>query len=106
MRQHHRFPLGTVTAVLAATCIALVLQVPLGMPHPAASPEPAAAAPQTPRMEFNRTLKGDRLRVIVRPDGAEPFDVKVPDGPDRMPDGCESALGPINPSTKPARCVT
>jgi hypothetical protein len=107
MRQHHRFPLGTVGAVVAAACVAVVLQIPLGMPQPAARPDPAAAAPQTPPMEVNRALKGDRLRAMKRPDGAEPFDVQVPDAPNRpLPDGCESAFGPINPSTKPSRCVT
>jgi hypothetical protein len=94
---------------LAAACVTLVLEFPFGMLKPVVSPDPAAAAPQTltPPMEFNRALKGDRLRVIKRPEGAEPFDVQVPDAPSRpLPDGCESAFGPISPSTKPARCVT
>jgi hypothetical protein len=77
-----------------------VLQIPLGLPQHAAGSNPAATpAASTPPIEVNRALKGDRLRV--------PFDVQAPSGPNRpLPDGCESAFGPINPTTKPARCVT
>jgi hypothetical protein len=94
---------------LAAGCIAFVLQIPLAAPQRAATDPAATSVPKTSPIEVNRTLKGDRLRVIIRPDGAEPFDVQVPSEPNRplqLPDGCESAFGPINPATKPARCVT
>jgi len=91
---------------LAAAGIAFLVQNPLSAPPRAAGSATVAPAPS---MEVNRALKGDRMRVIVRPEGAEPFDVRAPapTAPSRaLPDGCESAFGPISPATKPARCVT
>jgi hypothetical protein len=108
MRRYSRSPIKAACAVLAAAGIAVLVQNPFEVRR-AAGFEPAAAtvAPTTP-MEVNRALKGDRLRVILRPEGAEPFGVQAPPSePSRpLPDGCESALGPISPVTKPARCVT
>ena len=99
MRRLSRSPGKLLSAVLAAAAITAVLQLPFGLPqHAAGSSPPTAVSPMGP-IEVNRALKGDRLRV--------PFDVQAPTAPTRsLPDGCESAFGPINPSTKPARCVT
>jgi hypothetical protein len=110
MRRFSGSPIKAACAVLTAAGIAFLAQNPLSAPPQAAGSDPAAAAvaPISP-MEVNRALKGDRLRVILRPEGAEPFDVQAPPAtvPGRaLPDGCESAFGPINPGTKPARCVT
>ena len=109
MRRFSRSPIEAACAVLAAAGIALLVQNPLSAPPRAAGSDPAVTDAPTPAMEVNRALKGDRLRVIVRPEGAEPFDVQAPapstpSGP--LPDGCESAFGPISPATKPALCVT
>jgi hypothetical protein len=97
-------------AVVAALCVAFVLEVPVGPSHGAEGPPAVSAsgpAIQTPAIQVNRALKGDRLRVIVRPDGGEAPDVQLPRNPTRaLPDGCESASGPILPATKPSRCVT
>jgi len=111
-----RFLIETAGAVGAALCVAFVLEVPPG-PFAGAqgrqtaipAPEPAIQTPvtQTPAIQVNRALKGDRLRVIVRPDGGEPPDVQLPRNPRRpLPDGCESASGPILPPTTASRCVT
>jgi hypothetical protein len=71
------------------------------------------------RNGVNRSIKGDRQRVIVRPEAAErpeatePFDAQVPRNPGpkarpQMLDGCESPFGPIDqsPTTRIGRCVT
>ena len=69
------------------------------MPEHAAGPNPPVTGVSPRPIEVNRALKGDRLRV--------PLDVQAPTAPNRpLQDGCESAFGPINPSTKPSRCVT
>jgi hypothetical protein len=100
MRRLSRSPTQILSAVLVAAGITAVVQVSLGMPQDAAGSHPATATvPPTRPIEVNRALKGDRLRA--------PVDVRAPSAPNRpLPDGCESAFGPINPSTKPARCVT
>jgi hypothetical protein len=99
MRRLSRSPIKVLSAVLAAAGITAVVQVPLGIPHAAGSNPPATSVSPRPPIEVNRALKGDRLRV--------PFDVQAPTAPNRpLPDGCESAFGPINPSAKPSRCVT
>jgi hypothetical protein len=58
----------------------------------------------------NRATKGDRLRVIVRPEGGESFKARTPSGSaPQLTDGCESALGPIVRTPDAAliqRCVT
>ena len=107
-----RFLIEAASAVVGALCVAFVLEVPLG-PSPVAQGRETAMAPrpaptiQTPGTQVNRTLKGDRLRVIVRPDGGEPPDVQLPRSPSQpLPDGCESASGPIVPATTASRCVT
>jgi hypothetical protein len=112
MGQHLRLFIGAGSAVLVAVSFAVALEVSRELTRPgnAARLDPAASTgePAIPT-EVNRTLKGDRLRVIVLPDGAEPFDVQAPPPPKpSLPDGCESAFGRINPSpsARPARCVT
>ena len=48
----------------------------------------------------NRTSKGDRLRVIVRPPDAAPFEVREPAGSSpKSLDGCESVFGPMDQSS-------
>jgi hypothetical protein len=108
-----RFLIEGAGAVVAALCVAFVLEVPLGPPQGAQGRETAIPAPepapaiQTPAIQVNRALKGDRLRVIVRPDGGDPPDVQLPRNPSRpLPDGCESAFGSILPATTASRCVT
>lgn len=82
------------------------LAIPLTVEQP--NP-PATARPATGDI-VNRASKGDRLRIIVRPPGAEPFDVQSPRefGP-QLPDGCESILAQTDhsPAAKlPRSCVT
>jgi hypothetical protein len=104
-RRPSRFSIAGGT-FLAALCVASVLGNALGPSHGAERREVAVSAVE-PAIEVNRALKGNRLRVIVRPDGGEPAGVQIPRNPTRgLPDGCESAFGPILPETKPARCVT
>jgi hypothetical protein len=107
MRRPSRSFIEAAGAVVAALCVAFVLEVPVGLSH-GAEGRPVVSAPEpAPAVEVNRALKGDRLRVILRPEGGEPPDVQLPANPKRpLPDGCESAFGPINPATKPSRCVT
>jgi hypothetical protein len=67
------------------------------------------SAPRTSD-SVNRAAKGDRLRVIVRPEGGESLKSRTPmESAPRLTDGCESALGPIVRSPAAAliqRCVT
>jgi hypothetical protein len=112
MGQHLRLFIGAGSAVLVALCFAFALEVSRELTRPghAARLDPASSTgePAIPA-DVNRALKGDRLRVIARPDGAESFDVQAPPQPKPpLPDGCESAFGPINPSpsARPARCAT
>jgi hypothetical protein len=54
----------------------------------------------------NRALKGDRLRVIVRPPDAAPY---TSGAPRTLLDGCESAIAPVQRSLKASlaqSCVT
>jgi hypothetical protein len=109
MRRPSRFFIETAGTFLAALCVAFVLGNALGPSHGAERRETAVTAPEPapPAIQVNRARKGDRLRVIVRPDGGEPSGVQVPRNPTRgLRDGCESASGPILPQTEPSRCVT
>jgi hypothetical protein len=104
MRHHPATYLGISGTALVMLCFAVALEV-----SAEAHPGTESAAPRT-FDTVNRTLKGDRLRVIVRPAGARPFDVQqpVPARP-QMTDGCESAFGPVAPATiahMAQRCVT
>ena len=107
MRLRSRSFIKPAGAVVAALCVAFVLEVPLGPSHGATGRSAVMASEPAPAFQVNRALKGDRLRLILRPDGGESPDVRLPRNPTRpLPDGCESAFGPINPATKPSRCVT
>ena len=54
----------------------------------------------------NRALKGDRLRIIIRPpDGAPLRSAPTPE----LPEGCDSAIGRVRPSSSAKlaqSCVT
>jgi hypothetical protein len=107
MRRPSRFFI-TGGTFLAALCLAFVLENALGPSHGSERRETAMSAPEpvAPAIQVNRALKGDRLRVIERHGGETPG-VQVPRNPTRgLPDGCESAFGPILPQTEPSRCVT
>lgn len=91
---------------LAALCVAFVLENALGLSHGAERRGMASSA-AVAAIQVNRALKGDRLQVIGRPAGGEPSGVQVPRNPTRgLPDGCESAFGPVLPDATPSRCVT
>ena len=96
---------GSASAVL---CFAITLAIPVTIPTiPEASPQ-ASAEPKISDT-VNRTSKTDRLRVIVRPPDAEPFEVQGPARPPpKLLDGCESAFSPMDHSSaaKLARSCT
>jgi hypothetical protein len=110
MRPHSAYFLSVLGAAFGALCFA----VTLALPTTTVGPTPAASFPDqtsdTSANTVNRASKGDRLRVIVRPPDAEPFEVKAPeDAHPRPPEGCESAFGQMNhsPAAKLAQnCVT
>jgi hypothetical protein len=93
-------------AGIAALCFAAALAVPATIvgSKPDASPDPAISD------TVNRGSKGDRLRLIVRPPDAAPFEVHVPAGPGPTSlDGCESSFGQMDhsPAARLAQnCVT
>jgi hypothetical protein len=92
-------------AAFAALCIVAVLPTPMAAPRPAAgSSNPRSdTTTDTTATPVNRASKGDRMRIIVRPPGAEPFEVQAPkvhpDVRPRPPDGCESAFGQLDRSS-------
>jgi hypothetical protein len=103
MRPHSTYFISVLGAAFAALCFAVTLALPTTM----VAPKPGAGFPDqtsdTIPSTVNRASKGDRLRVIVRPPGAEPFEVQQP------PEGCESVLGRMNhsPAAKLAQdCIT
>jgi hypothetical protein len=105
LRLRSTFFMSAAGAATAALCFAIALAFPLTE----AQPRPAGAHPPAGDI-VNRTAKGDRLRVIVRPPDAEPFDVHLPDksGPQLL-DGCEAIVAPTDhsPAAKlPRSCVT
>jgi hypothetical protein len=100
MRLHSACFISTLGAASAALSFAVAIALPpTGVgPRPAAGVVPAITdlIPDT----VNRASKGDRLRVIVRPPGGEPFEVQAPEGPSPKPrDGCESAFGQMDHSS-------
>jgi hypothetical protein len=113
MRLHSTYFIGALGAASAALCFALALAVPAAIvgTKPASGVEPKISDSMNSET-VNRAAKGDRLRVIVRPPGSEPFDVQVPvpaGSSPRLLDGCESAFGQMDHSSaaKLARdCVT
>jgi hypothetical protein len=102
----HSGYISALGAAFAALCFAVALAVPATIvgARPDSSPDPAIFD------TVNRTSKGDRLRVIVRPPDAAPFEVQVPAGSSpKSLDGCESAFGQMDhsPAAKLAQnCVT
>jgi len=82
--------LGILGAASGTLCFAVSLALPAALvtPRTGSSLEPAITD------TVNRASKGDRMRVIVRPPDATPFEVQVPAGPaPKSLDGCESAFG-------------
>ena len=98
--------MGGAGAATAGLCFAVALAFPLTVAHPKSTVSATPAVADT----VNRATKGDRLRVIVRPPGAEPFDVQMPAKPrPQLLDGCESILAQTDhsPAAKlPRDCVT
>jgi hypothetical protein len=105
MRHHPAIFLGVSGTAFVTLCFAFALLISAGAPSTSAG---TSIAPHGTDI-VNRTLKGDSLRVIVRPAGTEPFGARLP-GPASQPaDGCESAFGPVGPASVPSmaqRCVT
>jgi hypothetical protein len=101
---------STYVSILAAAIAGLCFAVALAVPAPFVGPKPGASPDPAISDTVNRTSKGDRLRVIVRPPDAAPFEVQVPAG-DRPKalDGCESNFGHMDhsPAARLAQnCVT
>jgi len=106
MRPRSLFLVSVLGAAFAALCFVAALPTPMVAPQPVASKPDAGLLnpPADPTVStVNRAAKGDRLRTIVRPPDAEPFEVQAPNAhPDvrpRPPDGCESAFGQLDRSS-------
>jgi hypothetical protein len=114
MRPHSAYFTSVLGATCAALCFAVTLALPTAIVAPKVAPKPDAnfssQASDTITDTINRASKGDRLRVIVRPPEAEPFEVKAPeDAHPGPPDGCQSAFGQMDhsPAAKRAQaCIT
>ena len=106
MRSHPACSIVILGAASAALCFAVALVVPAAIVAQGAGSSLAPGISDT----VNRSSKGDRLRVIVRPPDGEPFEVRVPPGSSpKSRDGCESAFGPMDQSSaarRAQRCVT
>jgi hypothetical protein len=106
MHLHRPYLLSVLGAASAALCFAATLAFPAATkgPQPGSSPEPGIFD------TVNRASKGDRLRAIVRPPDAAPFEVQVPARSiPKSLDGCESAFGHMDHSSAARlaqRCVT
>jgi hypothetical protein len=75
----------------AALCFAVSLALPAALVTPRSG---SSLEPGITDTVVNRASKGDRMRVIVRPPDATPFEVQGPAGPaPKSLDGCESAFG-------------
>jgi hypothetical protein len=102
----HSAYISVLGAALAALCFAVALAIPATI----AGPKPDAGPDSVISDTVNRASKGDRLRVIVRPPDAAPFEVQVPAGSDpKSLDGCESSFGQMDhsPAARLAQnCVT
>lgn len=108
MRPHSVYFISVLGAACAGLCFAVTLALPTTMVGPTVGsnvvPKPDAGfsdqTSDTTTNPVNRAAKSDRLRVIVRPPGAEPFEVQTPkDLRPKPPDGCESAFGPLDHSS-------
>jgi ABC-type amino acid transport substrate-binding protein len=96
MHSRSIYALSVLGAGSAMLCFAVALAVP------AASWGPKSGASLEPGISdtVNRASKGDRLRVIVRPPDAAPFEVHEPAGSrPKSLDGCESVFGPMDQSS-------
>jgi len=108
---HSTFLVSALGAAVAALSFAVALAVPATLvgPMPDSSREPRISDTRIPDT-VNRSGKGDRLRVIVWPPGAAPFEVQGPAGSSpKSLDGCESAFGPMDHSSAAKlaqNCVT
>jgi hypothetical protein len=106
MRLKSAYLTASLAAASAVLCFAVALAIPAVLPQP----KIAAPALSDPANIVNRTLKGDRLRVIVRPPETEPFEVQGPRTPTpKLLDGCESGFSPMDQSAaakRPQRCTT
>jgi hypothetical protein len=113
MRLHFGYLSVSLTSVCGAAIAALCFTIALAIPETTPAPAPGVAKPGAsgePVMSdtVNRAIKGDRLRIIVRPPDAEPFEVKGPaDSSPKLLDGCESAFSQMDhASAKLARSCT
>jgi hypothetical protein len=110
MRPHSSYFISVLGAAFAAICFAVTLAVPTTMGAPKPDAGFSGQTSDTSTNTVNRASKGDRLRVIVRPPGAEPFEVQAPhDAHPKPPEGCESIFGQLNhsPAAKLAQdCIT
>jgi hypothetical protein len=106
MRRHSAYFVPLLGAASAALCFAVTLAVPTTTV--AHGPGAGLLDQGSDRVSdtVNRASKGDRLRIIVRPPGAEPFEVRAPavrapqdDARPRPPEGCESAFGQLDHSS-------
>jgi hypothetical protein len=104
MRSHSAYVTGALGAASAVLCFAIAVAIPaVPAPKPAASVEPRVSD------TVNRELKGDLLRIIVRPPDAAPFEVQGPARPSpKILDGCETAFSQMDhsPAAKLARSCT
>jgi hypothetical protein len=100
MRLHSAYFISVLGAASAALCFAVTLALPTTMVAPKPDAGFSDQAPNTNVTNtVNRASKGDRLRVIIRPPGAEPFDVQVPRDTRPKPlEGCEPAFGRMDHS--------
>ena len=101
MRPRSLYLVSVLGAAFASLCFVAALPTPMVAPKPDASL--LSPRSDTTVNTVNRAAKGDRLRTIVRPPDAEPFEVQAPNAhPDirpRPPDGCESAFGQLDRSS-------
>jgi hypothetical protein len=97
-------------SILGATTAALCFAAALAIPPGSAGARSNSGLEPGISDTVNRASKGDRLRMIVRPPGAAPFEVQGPaPAPPKSLDGCESAFGPIDQSSAASlaqSCVT
>jgi hypothetical protein len=106
MKFRSAFLISSLGVASAALSFAFALAVPaasLGL-------KPDASRDAGISDTVNRTSKGDRMRVILRPPQRAPFEVQLPgSSTQRSQDGCESGFGWQMDQTSAAkveRCVT
>jgi endonuclease YncB( thermonuclease family) len=106
MNLRSAFRISSLGAASAALSFAIALAVSAASPTPQSATSRDSGVSDT----VNRTSKGDRMRVIVRPSQSTPFEVQMPGSANpRAQDGCESGFGWQMDQTSAAkveRCVT